>query len=538
MSQKKKKVVVLGLDGATWDLIKPLVDEGHMPNMKKLLEGGVHGKCESTMPAMTAPAWATFSTGKNPGHHGVFDFMLPQDSLQNMKVTTSADVNSALLPEMLKDAGIEPITVNLPPSWPPRRTDYTMITCLLTQNDQFVSPESLKEEFPELQQYRLTPDESVRYEERREEYIEDLLRHVDEQMAVVKRLFLEKPWEFFFYLFSHTDWVSHLAYTDLFEKHDASPLRVFKRVDEYLGWFVEHLPEDTNLILVSDHGFKAYKKIFYFNRWLEKEGYLKTTSGGDEFRVAATRRAKEMDKSRSGKKRINLSSGAVRFLSTVPVLEKAAKWTYNRVVKPYLPIDVKVNIGIDFSRTKVCFPKGSYITSAYINKEWVYSDGTVSKEEYPRLLEEVINKMRAITDAQGNRVIKRVLTRDEVYGDNIPDTAPDIFFELDEYWLVGQFQSTQLFEQEEHNKHGQFGIFLGYGPDFAAGKTVEGMKLQDMTPTILHLFGQPIPDDCDGKVQVAVFAESSDAAHQHIQKSKTSGDEKKSIQDALSSIRL
>ncbi len=513
-----KKLVVLGLDGATWRLLHPLMDRGYMPNLKKLVERGTHGKLESTIPAMTAPSWATFSTGKHPGHHGVFDFMLPINSLANMKVATSEDIRSKLIYEILKDNGKQPITINLPPAYPPRLTgsDDVTITCLLTQGDQWIFPQDLINEFPDLKQYRLTPNESLRVKERKDAYIEDLLRHLEEQVTCVKQLFEHKPWDFFFYLFSHSDWVSHLAYTDLEEQLAAAPRQIFERLDEHIQWFVDHLPEDADLIIVSDHGFKPYKKLFHFNRWLENEGYLTTTRDNEQFYVAATRRAKEKAKYESKKKEVNLGTGLFKTLAAVPGADRAARWVYHKIVKPWLPIKLNVKVGIDYSKTRVCFPKGSYVTNVYVNKAWVYDDGVVTREEYPGLIEELVQKISALRDPAGKPIVRRVMTREEVYPHGAPDTAPDLFFELDEYWLSGKFDSIRLCTDSEENKHEQFGIFLGVGPSFAEGKTIDGLKMQDMTPLMLHLFGLGVPSDCDGRMPIEALNADSPAAQRPI----------------------
>ena len=95
---------------------------------------------KATIPAMTAPSWATFATGKHPGHHGIFDFMLPTNSLGNMKFATSRDLRDTTIYEFLADAGITPILVNLPVTWPPKRNDIITITSLLTQCDEWINP--------------------------------------------------------------------------------------------------------------------------------------------------------------------------------------------------------------------------------------------------------------------------------------------------------------------------------------------------------------------------------------------------------------
>ena len=69
------RVLVIGLDGGTFDIIKPLVAQGKLPTIGKLMKGGVYGDLISTIPPVTSPAWPSFMTGKNPGKHGVFDFV-------------------------------------------------------------------------------------------------------------------------------------------------------------------------------------------------------------------------------------------------------------------------------------------------------------------------------------------------------------------------------------------------------------------------------------------------------------------------------
>ena len=73
------KVLIIGLDGATFDLLKPWMAEGHMPYLKRLMDTGAHGELESTMPPLTAAACVSFATGVNPGKHGLFDFVFPRN---------------------------------------------------------------------------------------------------------------------------------------------------------------------------------------------------------------------------------------------------------------------------------------------------------------------------------------------------------------------------------------------------------------------------------------------------------------------------
>ena len=68
------RTLILGLDGVTFDVVDPLIARGRMPVLAGLAARGVRARLRSTCPPVSAPAWVTFLTGKQPGKHGVFNF--------------------------------------------------------------------------------------------------------------------------------------------------------------------------------------------------------------------------------------------------------------------------------------------------------------------------------------------------------------------------------------------------------------------------------------------------------------------------------
>ena len=69
------KLAIIGIDGATFDIIQPMIAEGELPNIARILNEGAFGDLESEKPPMTPPAWTSMFTGLNPGKHGVFHFI-------------------------------------------------------------------------------------------------------------------------------------------------------------------------------------------------------------------------------------------------------------------------------------------------------------------------------------------------------------------------------------------------------------------------------------------------------------------------------
>jgi predicted AlkP superfamily phosphohydrolase/phosphomutase len=108
------KVIVIGLDGATLDLIKPWASMGKLPHLAKIMENGSFGKLRSTIHPLTAPAWSSFMTGKNPGKHGIFDFVTFIPNSYEIRYNNGLSRRSPSLWRILSDEGKKVIVVNVP----------------------------------------------------------------------------------------------------------------------------------------------------------------------------------------------------------------------------------------------------------------------------------------------------------------------------------------------------------------------------------------------------------------------------------------
>ena len=139
-----------------------------------------------------------------------------------------------------------------------------------------VYPTSLLEKYRLLKNYRLAPDESLNLQGKTNKYIDDIMDVERGHIEAVQTLWNNEEWDFFFYLFSSTDWISHAMFDELLNNRHAKGMELFKYIDDQLKWFKDNLPEECNLYIMSDHGFKVFSKTFYFNKWLEQEGYLVT----------------------------------------------------------------------------------------------------------------------------------------------------------------------------------------------------------------------------------------------------------------------
>src|SRR5918912_2887704 len=108
------KVLIIGLDGATFDLIKPWAAAGNLPTFAYLLRGGVHADLESTIPPITPPAWTSFMTGVNPGKHGLFNFTEYNTKNLSIRYTNASYRKVPTIWKLLSDLGCKVGIINVP----------------------------------------------------------------------------------------------------------------------------------------------------------------------------------------------------------------------------------------------------------------------------------------------------------------------------------------------------------------------------------------------------------------------------------------
>lgn len=508
------KVFVIGLDGATLDLVRPWAEVGYLPNLSEFLRDGTSAPLRSTIPPVSPVAWSTFMTGKNPGKHGVFDFLIRDFDSYGMQVTTRPQ--QPTLWKLLSDAGRSVCVINVPQTFPPEKVSGIMVTGLGTPAGRiFTHPESLSSElkakgFRFVTQYTVKqdgPDAFIQgvhdIADKVTDTTVDLMRRVDWDFGmVVLRLTDEIPHYFWHYMDSqhprHSGGVG--------EYHDAV-LDCYRKADALVGRLIDTLTDsETNVIIISDHGFGPLHKDVYLNEWLRLHEYLKLCAPKNIPSMRKWIRKLGLTQSQLGKKLGRLGMDSLRAFFRDRFKKLAT----------ILPKDehIHVNDLVDWDRTQA-YSVG-YIGQIFLNLRGRDPNGVVSPgEEYQRVRAAI---MKDLLDWRvgDEPVVDRVYRKEEIYQGPYCKLAPDLLVVMRGLTYITRQGREFPPENEilvppptgETGGHRMNGILLANGRDVARCDNIQGVNITDLAPTVLHLLGCRIPSDMDGIVISDMLSDS------------------------------
>ncbi len=508
------RVLVIGLDGGTFDLILPLVQRGQMPFLAGLLDEGSWGRLASTVPPFTATAWSTFATGHDPGRHGILSFQWAErfDYYTNSLGFVDARRLKRPLWHWLSQAGKRVAVINVPLTYPPRQVNGVMVTGMMTPADstEFTYPPELA---AELDAYRIDVnfiregDSFRRYGlPPKEEMLADIRDVTQKRTAVCEHLLQQESWDFFMVVFTGTDRVNHFFWDDLEPLWGKRPfpdtpsplltslLAYFQELDASIEKLVTAVGPDTHILLMSDHGFgTSPTKRFNVNLWLEQQGLLTARQTANPFSLAFWRMK----------------------VGRVPWLKRLARRIMSQEMQDNLTDKAKAggkNSDIVWKKTQAFFvPIYFNVGGIEINTVGEHREGIVhTGQAYETIRTKIIETLQQMRDPQtGQPIVERVARREEIFSGPYVAQFPDIILVLKpEYVGAGSVAGGELIERFapfRSGEHRSDGIFVARGPQITARADIPGLRLVDVPPTILYLMGQPIPNDFDGRILQEIF---------------------------------
>lgn len=483
------KTVVIGLDGAHFELIQSWVADGKLPNIAQAIENGVATDTESVLPPVTSPNWKAYATGKNPGKLGIFWW--ENVDVADRRVYYPSDRKNAHT-EFWEILGNEDSigVLGVPTTYPPKNVNGFLVAGAPDADGSgYAYPEQLENELKREYSYDVTKRNRLSVD--REAAIDEILELIDARFSVGKALAEEYDVSFLQITTFYLNSLHHFLW------EDKATLRGWQIVDEHL---TEFLNDETNLILMSDHGSTEIDTVFHINTWLQKKGYLtlNTTASDYLHRVGLTK-----------ERLINLA-----YALRIPRLaEKLAPETLIQL----LPSQ-EGELSRESKTTAVAWNQSTALASG---QGPVYLNLDRDSDRYETFRSNLIEGIENISGPNGNPVANRVLRGESVYDGKYMNEAPDIVVDQrNGVHITGSIGREEVFTDPTDDgwraENKRTGLFVATGPDFATG-SIDNLSILDLAPMILHLHECAVPRDMDGCVPKSVFAEGTSPAERDVE---------------------
>jgi predicted AlkP superfamily phosphohydrolase/phosphomutase len=507
-----EKVFVLGLDGASPDIVETLIDQGKLPTFKKLREEGVMGRLRTTIPPITGSAWSSFMTGKNPGKHGIYDFIRRREGTYLLTPINAEFREGRSFWSWASDAGRKVCIFNVPITYPPEKVNGIMVSGMLTPSNKtdYTYPLSVAEELDRITggyQIHIKESYSKGGEER---FLAHLYKVTEKRIKAMEYLFALEDWDLFIAIFQGIDVLQHELWHCWDERHfrhdpsqknylEAIP-EIYQKMDEVLRRILEDwVGSEKTLIVMSDHGAGRLQKLLYINNFLMKKGFLKLKKG-----------------IRTSAKHLVFRSGFVPMTfyhlllhMGLGRLKRKARFgqTQSLLKSFFLSFE-----DVDWSQS-VAYSIGSTAGQVYLNLKGREPQGIVEVgHEFEQIREEIIRELEGLIDEKtGEKVVKEIFRKEEIYQGPHLKEAPDIIFFPKDFEIAAfgeyEFASHHILDDSwgVSGSHRMEGLLMMKGKQIQQDMTLEGAEIIDLAPSILYLLNLPVPKGMDGKVLHKAF---------------------------------
>jgi predicted AlkP superfamily phosphohydrolase/phosphomutase len=435
---------------------------GDLPHLSRLMAQGSYGRLESSIPAITVPAWSCMMSGRDPGELGIYGFRNRRDrGYHSMAISDGRAVKVPRLWDMLGDAGWRVAALSVPGTSPPYPVQGSLVSCFLTPSAEapFTHPPELADQIRTWMPDFMMDVPNFRSDEKGR-ILNNLYTLCDQRFTLAEKLIHQEAPDFLMLGDMGVDRIHHAFWKPMDPRHPQyepeSPFATaihdyYVHVDQRVGELLDRCDDDTAVLVVSDHGAQPLMGGICINEWLMARGYLTLKEPPAE----------------------------------PMALDQAA---------------------VDWSRTQV-WGAGGYYARIFLNVQGREPEGTVPMADYEALRSRLTDELKTLTDPHGNPMPIKVFKPQEIY-QKVRGRAPDLIVYFDDLaWRsVGSVGLNSLYTVENDTgpddaNHAPFGLMIFHDPrQPKQGQVLEGAQLYDIVPTLLHRYGIMPPSGLRGKV--------------------------------------
>jgi len=501
MVSHHKKTLILSIDSGCWAYLDPVLAAGRMPNVSQLIEGGVHGVLESTMPPITPVAFSSFITGTNPGKHGIFDWSVRRDGAGGSQPASARCLRGTPFWRYLNETGVEVGLFNIPITYPPVSLDGFIVAGISVPSAarDFTHPREALDLIEEQSgPYHVDVSMDVLKRDGIRAYVDAWLAYEERQTDVAMALMDEYAVDVLAFNYASLDRVNH------FSPYPEDLERILVNVDSQIGRFVGRYPE-ANFILMSDHGSRRIKSAFLLGKWLAQNGYavygeksLDIPKVEINFALAQYFQARGIN----GAGERVLRNLLRRCMALMPSALRRPVWRAMYTAAPQA-LDYRFSERLDWASTRVFATSNS--GPLIINNKALGGDSSVSEDAYNAVREALVRDLLVVRDPLTDEpVFSHVYRREEIYHGPALPQAPDVI--ADHYDstcdLIVDNDPRRFCFVNRLNRFGDHvrgGMFVLSGPDFVTSAEAQVAAILDIPATLLRLYGVAVPQDYDGR---------------------------------------
>ncbi|MDX2035763.1 MAG: alkaline phosphatase family protein [Isosphaeraceae bacterium] len=489
-----ERLLILGLDGATWSVLDPMRERGFMPNLDALLRRSASGTLRSTIPPMTSAAWTTLMTGCGPARHGVFDHRYFDMAANRMKVNHAGRIRVPTFWKLLSDSGRTVVSLNVPVTYPPTPVRGIMVSGIDAPHlEGAISgcPEFGKRLRSEVPNYHIRAlwkrpprdaaemAENVRLTVELHQARADAANLADEMAS---------DWSVLMVQFQNLDPFQHRAWRYLnvdetgIEHPEMNRLagEAMRGLDTAIGRLCELADKrNAGILVASDHGFGSCLGRVHVNRILADAGVARFPGVVGRLR-----------------RRVRQGIDHLRTYLAKRKDPEARSAVFEHSIRAQYPFDWK--------RTLAFAPHQDTAAMVYLNSSMRRKGAPL---ETPRQVEEAREAaIAALSEAmhpeKGTRLFPKIVSVAESYGvDPAREGYPDLVALPDEeYWVRTKLAPGTAWVEADDNlpgTHRPEGIVVVAGNGVEPGRRIEA-HLNDICPTVLNWMGMPIPGHVEG----------------------------------------